>query len=194
LLSKPIPKGDQVSELDFHIEYFLEVPEIDEAHKIETNDRLNTLANDHNDLIGASVTVEEIAGVDNPFIYQARIVAYIKPENITVVVKRETPETALVEALSTLEQRVRDARNKRHELWKRPDLSSDMSLYELSPKEVYDTYIGETEPEKILEQGRTQIAADLMVNAKLEQESAYYAADLVLEHAQTMINNKTQHQ
>jgi hypothetical protein len=179
-----------VSELDFHIDYFIEVPDVKEDFIEEISEGLHSLAEGHDDFIGASVTVEEIAGVEDPFIYQARMVAYIRPENIAVIAKRETSETALKEALSTLEDRIREERRTRQQVWKRPNLSTDISLYDLTSKEVYDTYFDQVSPQEILQRGRTQIAANLMVNEKLEQESAYYATDLVLEHAQRLINNQ----
>lgn len=179
-----------MSEVDFHIDYYIEVPNLAEKYKIEAEQRLRSLTEGWNDFIGAAITIEEIAGVESPFIYQARIVAYIKPENIAIVVKRETPETALNEALSTLEDRIRQERERRRKVWQRPDLRTDMSLYELSPKEVYDTYTAEVPPETLLKQARSQIASDLMINEKLDQESAYYAADLILEHAQRKSSNR----
>ena len=178
-----------MSEVDFHIDYFIEIPNLAEEYKIEAERRLRDLTEGWDDFIGAAITIEEIAGVESAFIYQARIVAFIRPENIAVIAKRETPGTALNEALSTIEDRIRQERSRRMEVWKRPDLRTDVSLFKLSAREVYDTYASEEAPETLLEQGRAQIAADLMVNEKLNQESAYHAADLILEHAQSLIRS-----
>jgi len=108
-----------MSELDFHVDYFIEVPNLEEEYRVEAEGRLFALTEGWNDFIGAAITIEEIAGVESPFIYQARIVAYIRPENIAVIAKRETPATALNEALSTMEDRIREERNRRMEVWKR---------------------------------------------------------------------------
>ncbi len=172
-----------MSELNFHIEFNIEVTNFDTNLLTESEQLLRALTENHNDLVGASISVEEIAGAEESFLYQARIVAYLKPENIAVVEKRETAETALRDALSTIEKRIRTQRNKRREVWEQPKQRSHLSVQALTPQEIHDTYVDDVIPQEMLDQGRDQIAAKLMLDEELDQESAYYAADCILEYA-----------
>jgi hypothetical protein len=174
--------------LDFHLEFYAEVPHLEEGIKQECDDRLWALTEGRKDMVGASVAVEEIAGKESTFLYQARIVVYIKPENISVVEKAENPELAVKQALSAVEQRVREVRSKIRKPWKRPDQAASAPIFELSAGEVYATYAGQADPAELISQGRADIAADLMLNENLDKETAYYAADQILEFAQESIN------
>ncbi|MBN2499460.1 MAG: hypothetical protein JXB38_01760 [Anaerolineales bacterium] len=178
-----------MSELDFHIDFFIEVPDLEESTQAETRQRLFGLTEAHRDLTGAAVSVEEIAGVEDPFLYQARIVAYMRPENIAVVEKRETPDMALEDAVSTLEQRIQAERARRRKTWERADLQGNISLNQLMPSEVYNTFIEQQTPQAVIDKGRTQIATELMVDEKLDQEAAYHASDLILEHAHKVVDS-----
>jgi hypothetical protein len=172
-----------MSELDFHVEFNIEVPNFETNLKIESEQRLRVLTENRNDFIGASISVEEIAGIDDSYLYQARIVTYLKPENIAVVVKRETAETALRDALTTIEDRIRADRDKRRNVWQQPKKRSQLSLQELSIEEIHDTYVDDVISKELIDQGRDKIAAKLMLEENLDQNSAYYAADCILEYA-----------
>jgi hypothetical protein len=108
--------------LDFTIEFDTEVPHFDEALKREAENRLIALAEDHTDLTGAAVAVTQPAREAVPFIYQARVVVYTRPDNIAAIKKDDTLEGALKAALSAVERQVREKRKKLGEPWKRPDL------------------------------------------------------------------------
>jgi hypothetical protein len=179
-----------MSELDFHIDMNIEVPNIKADLLMESEQRLRALTENRNDFIGASISVEDIAGVEDRFLYQARIVAYLKPENIAVVEKRESAERALKDALSNIEERIRTQRDKRRKVWQQPAQRVHLSIQALTAREIYDTYIDDAISQKMLDQGRDQIAAKLMVNEKLDQESAYYAADRILEYTQQIASGK----
>jgi hypothetical protein len=172
-----------MGKLDFHIDFSIEVPDVEEALLTEAEQRLHALTENRNDLIGASIGLEDIAGVQDAFLYQARIVVYKKPKNIAVVEKRETPETALNDALDTIERRVRTARGKRRKVWQNPEQRANLSVFELTPLEIYNTYVDTTVSQETITEGRDNIAAKLMVEDKLDQKSAYHAADRILEHA-----------
>lgn len=173
-----------MNELDFHIEFFIEISTLGEDLLAEAEQRLRTLTENRNDLVGASISVEDIAGVDNRFHYQARIVAYMKPENVAVVEKRETAETALKDALANIEECIRAERSKRRKVWQQPDKRSSLSVMELTSREIFDIYVEKAIPEEMLNQGRDEIATKMMLDENLDQESAYYAADRILEFAQ----------
>jgi ribosome-associated translation inhibitor RaiA len=173
-----------MSELDFHVDFFIETPELGDELIAEAEQRLYALAENHKDFIGAAISVEDIAGVEDRFLYQARIVAYMKPENIAVIEKRESAQTAFKDALTTIEDQIRSERNKRGKVWHQPDQRKHLSMQELSAREIFNTYVGEAISEEMLAKGRDTIAAELISAEKLDQESAYYAADRILEHAQ----------
>lgn len=108
---------------DFDFEFYAGVSHVDLELQDETERRLRELAADRNDIIGASVAVEEQArGEDLPHFYRARIVAFARPDNIVAVEKNETIERALREALGAVERQVRERREKLGEPWKRPDM------------------------------------------------------------------------
>ncbi len=175
--------------LDFHFEYFGEVDNLGDELLTEASERLRALTEGRKDLVGASLAVEDIAGAEDAFFYQARIVLYIKPENITVVEKGDSPEIAVKQALATAVRRVRELRSKRRKPWQQPGAAASAPVYELSAREIYATYADQNEPEEMTRQDRASIAADLMLNEKLEQEAAYYVADQILEYAQEMLSS-----
>lgn len=84
--------------------------------------RLLSLAEGHTDLIGAAVAVRQPAREADPFIYEARIVVYTRPENMAAVKKDDTKEGALKAALNAIERQVREKREKLGQPWKRPDI------------------------------------------------------------------------
>ncbi|MBN1665649.1 MAG: hypothetical protein JW862_01110 [Anaerolineales bacterium] len=172
----------KVSEMDFHLEFNIEVPNIKEEFLAKIGEELSALSDEHNDLIGAAIAVEQIAGVEESYLYQARIVAYIRPENIAAVAKAASPEIALKDALSQIQEQINEDRGKRRQIWQRPDLRSNVSLYDLTAREIYDTFVGDMVMPDLLPEGRDKIAATLMRSGKLDQESAYYAADQILTH------------
>jgi hypothetical protein len=168
-----------MSELNFHVDFNIEVSNFDANLKTEAEQRLRALTENRNDFIGASISVEEIAGVEESYLYQATIVAYLKPENIAVVEKRETAETAFNDALSTIEDRIRSDHDMRRKVWQQPKQRTNISMRALSAQEIYDTYVDDVISKEMLDQGRDQIATKLMMDEQLDQES-----DSILEHAQ----------
>lgn len=179
-----------MSELDFYIDFNIETPEvIGEAILGEADRRLRALTENRTDLIGAAVALEDIAGVEDSYLYQARIVVYMRPKQIASVAKNENPRFAIKDALTDLERKVRESRTRLKETWQRTDIQTDFNVYELSAKEVFDTYfdLDEEDPEALISDGRDTIASRLMANQGLDQETAYYAADRILEHSMDLI-------
>jgi hypothetical protein len=83
-------------------------------------DQLLELKGDHDDMVGALVVLEELTGQRTPHRYQARVVVYVRPNSISVTEKADTPEGAMKAALSGAERKVREARSRLREQWKRP--------------------------------------------------------------------------
>ena len=179
-----------MSEMDFHIEFNIEMPGIKPALLDEIADGLKKLSEGHTDLIGAEVGLEKISDVDSPYIYRGRIVVYIRPENIAAVSEEKSPDLALRNSLEAVKDQVRAKRMRLNQPWQQPEQIKNDPMYELSKEEIFATYIGERQPEELIKESRGKVAANLMVNHKLSQDAAYYAASVMLEHAQEMVNNQ----
>lgn len=100
---------------DFEFEFHSQVPLVDEDVRAETEDRLRRLADGHRDMIGASVAAEHVA----PYEYRARVVVYMRPENLTAEEKNDSVETALRDAIHSVERQVRTQRERRRDYWRR---------------------------------------------------------------------------
>jgi len=112
---------DIQTELDF--EFYSEdlpTPDLEQELWAVAWERVQDLALDHDDMIGASAAVERVEHSETPHVFLARIVAYIKPDNIVVKEKAEGPMAALQQALDQLERQVRKHREKRGQPWEKP--------------------------------------------------------------------------
>lgn len=76
------------------------------------------LAEDHTDIVGASVAVEELTGEATAHRYQVRVAIYMRPDNVAAVEKGEGAEEALKGALDAVERQVRELRDRLRESWK----------------------------------------------------------------------------
>lgn len=169
---------------EMKIEFYSEVLQIGEEVRGEIRETLEKLARGHKDIIEASIAIEDIAGEEPPFIYRARIVLYMRPKNIVVVEKGDTIMKTVKEALATIKRQVRKKREKLKEASHSPKLKEPDIIYELSLKELYDTFTPARDPLNILEQGRNDLAAELMAEDKIEQKAAYYIAGKIVEYAE----------
>lgn len=107
---------------DFAIEFDSRVPHVIEQLKPELEKRLTDLAKGHKDIVGASAVVEELAANrETPFVYRARVVVFIRPENIAADEKAESPQAALKGALDAVVRQVRQRREKLGKPWRRTD-------------------------------------------------------------------------
>ncbi len=62
-----------------------------------------------------------------------------------------------------------------------------MSVYQMTPREMYESYTAQSDPQDLINRGRTPIATQLMVQEGLDDKSAYYAADMILQYAEQLI-------
>lgn len=106
--------------IEFAFEFYTEVADADDALRLEADRRLWSLTEGHTDITGASVALEELTGETTPNRFQARVVIYMRPDNVASVEKAETAQGALKGALTAAERQVRQARNKLRETWKQP--------------------------------------------------------------------------
>jgi hypothetical protein len=121
---------------------------------------------------------------ETPHMYQARVVVYIRPENIVAIEKAGDLDGALKGALEAAERQVRQRREKFKTQWQPAQEGNDTSVYQLSTREIFDTYMDQVDVTKLLNRSRIDIATELMTNEGLDQEAAYYAADEILVFAQ----------
>lgn len=176
---------------DFDVEFYSKVPDPEDELRLEAERRLEALRADHTDMIGASVALEQPAHGETVYLHQARVVVYIRPDNIVAVEKDETAEGALKGALKAVERQVRERREKLRQRWKQPgEAAVNMSVYELTPRELYDAYGNQADLAALLERDRTDIARDLMVEEGLDPRAAHYAADQILKFAQETIDTQ----
>lgn len=111
-----------MKELDFAIE--LNSDGINEKFEyelfVEADQRMQELAADHDDLRGAAINIRQSSHGETPYLYEATVVAYARPENLAASEKHEDPSTALKGALSAVEKQVREKREKLGKPWKQP--------------------------------------------------------------------------
>jgi ribosome-associated translation inhibitor RaiA len=109
-----------MAESEFNYEFFSKVPDPNNKMRDLAETRLLDLTEGNTDLTGAAVSIEEVTHETTPNLFQARVVVYIRPEDIAAVEKDENPLTALKGALSAVERQVREKRKKLSQHWKQP--------------------------------------------------------------------------
>jgi hypothetical protein len=67
-----------------------------------------------------------------------------------------------------------------------------MNVYELAAEELYAAYFKNVEPQVVLTEGRTAIAARLQTEHKLKSDAAFYATDEILTYAQQLLDIREQ--
>lgn len=108
---------------EFPIEFHAEPAGFNDQLREKTRARLRRLKGEHTDMVGASVTVEEIAKGETAFRYEFTVVAYMRPDRLVASKKGADVRQAMKQALHALERQVRERRAKLKEHWKRPDLA-----------------------------------------------------------------------
>jgi ribosome-associated translation inhibitor RaiA len=126
-------KPDFPDKPDFPIEYHTEIPLLSVELQEEIETRLIKLAEGRSDMTGAAVAVTQPAQRDNPYIYQARILVYRRPDDVVAVEKSDTLQNAVKGALNAVERKVREERKKLGEHWKRADLPGNPGAAEDPP-------------------------------------------------------------
>lgn len=66
-----------------------------------------------------------------------------------------------------------------------------MSVYQLTAKEIYESYAQGVDPADLVGQSRIQLATRLRVEEGLTQEEAYYAADQMLVYSRQRVEAQT---
>ena len=171
---------------DFYIDYNIEVPDVGDDFKRETEQRLLELAGSHTDMVGAAVALEKTVDTQSYDVYRVRIVVYMRPQDVSVSKEEADPMVALREVLDTLESQIRTAREKTAQKDTHRDTQIETVYYDLSADEIYATYAKGWQPEDVLQMDHTQIASRLMLEHGLTQDAADFAADQILLVAETL--------
>jgi ribosome-associated translation inhibitor RaiA len=74
--------------------------------------QITDLAEGHTDIVGSSVSLEELSSGETPHAYQARVVLYVRPENLAATEVMPDAMDALQHALDAVVKQVRKKRNK----------------------------------------------------------------------------------
>lgn len=117
MVADPGDMEGEMTDIEFGFEFYSLVPDPDQALRAEAQRRLLALTEGHDDLVGASVTMEELTGEATPHRYKATVIVYKRPDNVAATEKAETPEGALKGALSAVERQVRELRQRMRETW-----------------------------------------------------------------------------
>lgn len=165
---------------DFYIDYNIDVSEVGDGFKRETEQRLQDISTKNSDLVGAAVSLEKVADTTTYDVHRVRIVVYKRGKDVAVAKLDADPMVALREALDTLEKQIREARDKLAQRNTHRDSQIETVYYDLSADEIYATYAKGWQPEDILQMDHTQIASRLMVEQGLTQDAADFAADQIL--------------
>jgi len=165
---------------DFYVDYNVEVSDIGNEFKRETEQRLRELATSHSDMVGAAVALEKVADTQTYDVFRVRIVVYKRPQDVVVAKQGADPMVALREALDALEGQVRAAREKLTQADTHRDTQIETVYYDLSADEIYATYAKGWDPQDVLQMDHTQIASRLMVEQGLTLDAAALAADQIL--------------
>jgi ribosome-associated translation inhibitor RaiA len=104
------------------VEFNSEADGLSDELREKTLERLQELSADHTDIVGAAVTVKDIAKGSEPFRFEYKVVAFMRPDPVVASEKADNVRTAMTGALAALKRQVREKRTKRKEPWKRPDL------------------------------------------------------------------------
>ena len=165
---------------DFYVDYNIEVSDVGAGFKRETEQRLGELAANHSDIVGAAVALEKTVDTQTYDVFRVRIVLYKRPQDIVVNKEEADPMVALREALHTIEEQVRESRERLAQKDTHRDSEIQSVYYELSADEIYATYAKGWQPEDVLKMDHTEIASRLMVEQGLTQDAADFAADQIL--------------
>jgi len=91
--------AQMASELEFYSEE-LPNPQLGGDMRAEAGSRLRELATGQSDMVSASVAIEKPTHRETDDLYQARVVAYIRPESVVAVEKENRPFSALQASLT----------------------------------------------------------------------------------------------
>ena len=108
-------------ELDFTLELNTDLSDdsVEDALFAEADSRLREIRGEHDDMTGAAVTIHKIAAGDTA-LYEATVIARVRPDSIVGREKDRIPSDALDGALEAVERQIRAKRDKMGRPWEQP--------------------------------------------------------------------------
>ena len=100
-------------EFPFDFEFYNETDLPDTDFYELAYDQITDAAEGHDDIVGASVSLEELSQEETPHAYQARVVLYVRPSHIS---STEVMPSALDALQNALEDAIEQVRKKRDKL------------------------------------------------------------------------------
>lgn len=97
--------------MSINLELHLDHLQISDAVVDKIQSRLDRMEEGHNDITGAYVSVKQMSGKPTVNLYEATVVLYHKPENLTGAAKSRDIPDALAGALVAVERQLRKARS-----------------------------------------------------------------------------------
>jgi len=101
-----------LTEFPFDFEFYNETDLPDAEFYEMAYDQITDTAEGHDDIVGASVSLEELSSEETPHAYQARVVLYVRPSHISSTEVMPSALDALQNALEDAIEQVRKKRNK----------------------------------------------------------------------------------
>ncbi len=114
--------ADSMGDTELPIDWQIEVADWNDGLERELISRLNELAKNRRDITSAAVSITLPAKASTTYTVHARIVIYMRPEQVVAKEDSNTTQGALKGALLAVERQVRELRKKLDESWKRADL------------------------------------------------------------------------
>jgi ribosome-associated translation inhibitor RaiA len=92
---------------------------LEDKLRAEADTRIRKLAKGNTDIVGSDIIVEPIDNnMQRKYLYRARVLVYMRPDDQVAVEESDTPLGALKGALDAVERQVREKREKLRERWK----------------------------------------------------------------------------
>lgn len=124
--------------MSINLELHLDHLHISDAVVEKIQSRLDGMEEGHNDITGAYVSVKQMSGKPSVNLYEATVVLYHKPENLTGSAKsRDIPE-AITGALVGVERQLRKARSAIRDRRKRAVKASKLTPADAIPADSFD--------------------------------------------------------
>jgi hypothetical protein len=101
------------SDFPFDFEFFNRTNLPDDKYYTIAYAQITEARKGHSDIVGASVSLEELSSDETPHAYQAQVVLYVRPDNI---VAKEIMESAMDALQRALDEAIRQVREKREKL------------------------------------------------------------------------------
>lgn len=100
------------SEFAFDFE-FLNETDLEDAELYElAYNEITDIAKGHADIVGASVSIDELSSGTTPHAFQVRVVIYARPDHIAATEKKPSAMEALKSSLDAAVKQIRDKRDK----------------------------------------------------------------------------------